>query len=131
MSDPAPDEPRRPGCLFPAVLFGALIAVLLVIESRKPDEHSATPRESGPSQALCTPANEEAGTPMVMKVDRTAREVFVNPALWSTTAFDARTGWAKWAANCLVGQKRATIRHGYTGKELATWSDAFGYSSEE
>ena len=80
---------------------------------------------------FCTPDKKWAGDAVIIRTDAGAREVFVRPQLWAAMAYESRAAWARWLCECVFDGKRVSIRHGDTGKVLAKYKRAFGYSVEE
>ena len=68
---------------------------------------------------------------LVFNVDRTTRSVYVDPIAWAMLKYHARVGFGAWAYDCVLGGHPVSIRHGNSGKELATYSKAWGYKSKE
>ena len=93
---------------------------------------TATPTERPKKKeatGICTDKRREAAAPLITLVG--SREIFVNRAIWNAMDYGVRVGFAKWASACTQKGYRVTIRDGRTGKELAKYSNLWGYSVKE
>ena len=90
------------------------------------------PAPAAPSvERLCGVKVTSAAMDLVSKMDRAARRVYVDPVAWAMLKYDARVGFGRWAYDCALAGHPVSIRHGNSGKELATYSKAWGYKSKE
>ena len=83
------------------------------------------------AQACADPALTSALSTLVVKRDDAAREVFVAPIAWAGLRYDLREGTARAISACWFNDARVRIRHRNTGRELASWSEVWGYDSSE
>ena len=83
------------------------------------------------ADSLCTADMAEAMSLLVSSVQKDRAVVFVEPEIWDMVDFEKRRAFAFWAARCLIKARGVSIRHGKTGKELATWAEGWGYSVKE
>jgi hypothetical protein len=57
--------------------------------------------------------------------------IFVTPLVWNALLYEQRIGLAGWYSVCRRSGSFVFIRHANTGKTLASFSPATGYSGEE
>ncbi len=93
---------------------------------------------TGRTQEFCTDENQSRIDPLVSRYEQITRkgkivagEMFVKPIAWQLLDLDIRKALARWAYYCVFNEKSLDIRHSQTGRVLASYSGAWGYSGKE
>lgn len=120
-----------------ALIGLAVVLVVVVMSFGESTEDQTRRREemaaeaTARKEALCTDEMNTAALALVADLRPAAGDVFVEPLLWTGLDYGEREGFGRWAAICLLDGIQASIRHGRTGKELATWSISWGYDPSD
>lgn len=131
-------KPRH-GCLMLFGLFFVLAVVFYMISSFSSKPSTRTPARTTSRQTAAPTAEDEKmlkemlDSKLVVKIDASLNEAWVNPMTWTTMTYDNKKqlGWFL-AQYC--GKKKGTglnwveIYDNYSGKKLAKYSESWGFT---